>query len=249
MLSFFVITMHFSNIMTTDMIVVLKPDVIETLEEVFEKEHVIPTFPKQITDYKLFENAIEETREYQFWKQLKTRYNENDSIIEVLFNPSSIPFLIDICHRRRIFILNNVLEKTFRTTICHIKHDLPKLHSYAPVDPRSQEFSVGLVIRKSSDNAIITRVTKKMLHFFDMGITDYNMRESAKGKVSKDLFPEDPPDMHECMSDTVVMLKPGFQAASDSNFKSIAHFCLILVLISAVCLVCEIFTRKLLFAK
>ena len=50
-----------------------------------------------------------------------------------------------------------------------------------------------------------------------MGIIDYNMKETAKGKVSKELFPEEPPDMHECMSDTVVMQKPGFQAASPKN--------------------------------
>ena len=88
-------------------------------------------------------------------------------------------------------------------------------------------------------------ITTNMQHFFDMGISYYNMKESAKGKVSEELFPKELLDMHECMSDTVVMQEPGFQAASDNNFASIAQLCLILLFISTVCLVCEIVVKKL----
>ena len=59
-----------------------------------------------------------------------------------------------------------------------------------------------------------------MPHLFDMGITDYAMKESAKGNLP-DLFPEDPPDMHECLSETLVVEEPGFQAACVTNFTSI----------------------------
>ena len=250
MSSFFVMMMYFSNIMTTDMIVVNKPDVFENYDELLEKRDVIPTFVNQTSDFKHFKYAMNTSREYHFWQRLNNKYHEKDIIADVSDKTSFIPLIRDTSDRRRVLIFNGIMERTVRTLMCKFKQNFRSdILAYAPVDPLSKRFGIGFVVRQASDHAIITRITTKMLHFFDMGITDYNMTESAKGKVSKDLFPEDPPDMHECMSDTVVMLKPGFQAASDSNFKSIAHFCLILVLISAVCLVCEIFTRKLLFAK
>ena len=143
-------------------------------------------------------------------------------------------------------MFNSCLEQTVRTTICQMKQGFaPKLLAYAPVDPGSEKFASGLVVRKASGNAIITRITSKMPYLFDMGITDYAMKETAKGKLSKDLFPENPPDMHDCMSDTLVIDDPGFQAASDNNFASVAQLCIILILVAVVCLISEfVFSRS-----
>ena len=52
-----------------------------------------------------------------------------------------------------------------------------------------------------------------------MDISNYGIRETAKGLLSEDIFLEDPPDMHDCTSDTLVREQPAFQVASPKNFN------------------------------
>ena len=243
--SFFLITCYFSNVMSTDMIVVNKPDVIKTYDEVFEKGNVIPTFTRQVSDYKHFEDAINGSREHEFWKKLKEKFDDKDILVDVRSKVEFVPFLQDLCSRRRLVMLNSIIEQTIRATICKTKEVLaPNVLAYAPVDPWSGRFAKGLVVRKTTDSPIITRITLKMHHLFDMGITDHAMKESAKGKLSKDILPEDPPDLRDCMSTTLVIEDPGFQAASDNNFKSIAQLSFLLILVATVCLISEFVMRK-----
>ena len=97
-LSFFLITGYFCNVMSTDMIVVNKPDVIENYDDVFKKGKVIPTFARQTSDFKHFEEAVNGSREHQFWKQLNNMYSKKDILVDVRNKPDFIiiiPFLYD----------------------------------------------------------------------------------------------------------------------------------------------------------
>ena len=244
MSSFFVITMYFCNVMSTDMIVVNKPDVVENYDELFKKGYIIPTFNKQLTDYKRFEDAIEGSREFMFWENMKKKYQSEDWFADPR-GSSFMDGLMSVYTRRRLIMITDGLQEAARTTACKLKmiSKQPRILTYASVDPESQIFAKGLVIRKS-DNAIIKRIIKKMRPPIEMGLNVYTNRETSKGLFPEDLLPEDPPDMHDCMSDTLVIEDPGFQAASPKNFKSIVQVCLFLVLVAKVCLVCEIIIKK-----
>ena len=243
MSSFFVITMHFCNVMSTDMIVVNKPDVVEDYDELFEKGYTIPTFTKQVTDYKRFEDAVEGSREFMFWENMK-KYHEKDFFV----SPQGSSFIIalrEMYTRRRLFMITDLLQEAMRATACKMKINAnqPRILTYSPVDPWSQRFAKGLVIKKS-DNAIVKRIIRKMRLSIEMGINVHSLREMAKGILPEDMLPEDPPDMHDCMSETIVLEDPGFQAASLKNLNSLTVLCLILVFVSTVCTILEVVIKK-----
>ena len=244
--SFFFLTGYFCNVMSTDMIVVHKPDVIESYDELYEKGKVIPTFAEQTTDFVRFKDAINGSREFLFWKNLKKRYSEEDYLLRTQGQTDLGLIFNDMCTRRRVFVITELLQEAWRITMCKMKSNFgkPEILTYAPVDPLSQIFGKGLIVKKS-DNLIIKKIIRKMRPPIEMGIGNHAIRETSKGILPEDMLPEDPPDMHDCMSDTLIIEDPDFQAASLKNFKSLVGLCLLLVFISNVCLFFEIVIKKI----
>ena len=81
--SFIIITGYFCNLMATDMVVVDKPDVMSSYDDILERPEVTVLFLKQLSDYEHFRDADKDSKEYKLWKVMTTeRSNESETLFD-----------------------------------------------------------------------------------------------------------------------------------------------------------------------
>ena len=227
--SFVIITGYFCNLMATDMVVVDKPDVMNTYDDILARPAVTILFVKQFTDYEHFRDADKDSKEYKLWKVMTTERSTED---KVFLDPQGVErltlYYLDSIHGLVVFIASRFIESIIRIVGCRLRQILGSfsdLISYAAVDPNSPVYGKGLIFRQANIPFLFTAakrarrsvevgygiITKNNIH-----TVGYNL-DFGDTKIDWDNF-------RDCMSPTLVMDKPEFQAASLANYRSLAIF-------------------------
>ena len=242
--SFVFITGYFCNLMATDMVVVDKPDVMNTYKDILDRVGVTAVFFQQLADYEHFRDANKDSIEYMLWKVMTTeRSNEFQTILR---HTAIIPTGMAMLHGRAVIIVSKMFEDVIRGAGCSAKSaagDFRNLFTYSAVQPGSPKYAKGIIYRQAN-TPVLQMSAKRLKAAVETGIRVTITRDLEKAGtfdygwgVSKMKVD----DLRQCMSPTLIVEAPGYQSARLGNFKSLEYFALATFFISVYVFFYEIF--------
>ena len=233
--SFILIIGYFCNLMSTDMFIVEKPVVINNYDEILAKPGLTTYFSKAMADYEHFRNADKDSIEHKVWIVMTTERNTEANIV---VDPKGLGDILDKTTDGiaggSVLITTRLMEQTARRTFCGFKYMsglFKDLLSFSTIDPRSKSFQKGIISRQV-DNPTLKKFSKRLRRLVEGGLPDKVMKEFQ----GMDIIPEvvgvknDPEDLRDCLSETVVVKIPGIQAPRLGNY-------VLLLKVVSVCLV------------
>ena len=149
--SFIVITCYFCSLISTERIVVGKPTLLESYEDIIDKKTVVPVWSASLTDYEHFRDAPEGSREQNLWTIMTTQRANPDRVI-----PKGVRDvtgqLIRGAFGKTILIVTKMVEEPVRATICQLKGSLklfPNILTWSVKDPENPLYQKGVIARKA----------------------------------------------------------------------------------------------------
>ena len=242
--SFVIITGYFCNLMATDMVVVDKPDVMNTYDDILSRPGVITLFGKQVSEYEHFRDADKVSKEYKLWKVMTTERSTED---DILVNPeemsTGMSHFFKAIRGLHVVIGSRGFESLLRTGFCRVKQVLrnfPDLMSYSAVEPDSPKYGKGMIFRQTNI-AFLRTAAKRARRAIQAGYGTIMKKESDEAALSFEVGDAkvDSDDFRDCMSPTLVMDKPGYQAAHPGNYQSLTIFFAVSLFISLEILLIE----------
>ena len=243
--SFILITGYFCNLMSTDMVIVEKPVVINNYDDILAKPGLITYFMKVLADYEHFKYAEKDSIEHKLWTVMTTeRSTESHLVIDAKGYADLIPKAIDGATGKSVLISSRFVEQMTRRTICGLKYMsglFKDLLSLSTIDPRSKSYQKGVIFRQV-DNPILKTFSKRLRRIVEGGLQDKLLKE-FHGRVS---LPEligdnnDSEDLRDCFSSTVVVVQtPEVQAPRLGNYLLLLKVVSVWLLISFFILIYE----------
>ena len=215
--------------MATDMVLVDKPNVMNTYDDILARPGVTALFIKQLSEYEHFRNSDKDSKEYKLWKVMTTeRSTENDILLDPQRMESMVHLISKAAYGSIVGITSRLFESTGKSISCRlvqILEDVPDLMAYAPVDPDSPKYGKGMIFRQANIPFLKTGA-KKTRRAVEVGyaIIMKNKLDEAGFTVDFGNTKIDWDNFRDCMSPTLVMDKPVFQAAHLGNYLSLAIF-------------------------
>ena len=178
--SFMIITGYFCNLMATDMVVVEKPDVMNSYDDILDRLGVTIFFVKQTADYEHFRDADKDSKQYKFWRIMTTeRSTEPETLLDPQVLEAVGPKIIEAFRGRSVLIVTKPLEEVTRRTSCQLKHVLenfPDALLYTAVDPDSPKYGKGFIFRQANLPFLKT-IAKRLRRIFEAELTMIPMRK------------------------------------------------------------------------
>ena len=234
--SFILIIGYFCNLMSTDMFIVEKPVVMNNYDDVLAKPGLTTYFAKVLSDHEHFRDADKDSIEHKLWTVMTTdRSTESKLLVDPEGFQDVIPTCIDGATGKSVFIVSRMMEQTARRSFCGIKYrfDIFKdLLTFSTIDPRSKSFQKGIVFRQF-ENPILKTFFKRLRRVVEGGLQNKVMKEfQGRGVLPEDADSKnDAEDLRDCLSETVVVETPGFQASRLGNYVllvKVVSFCLLI---------------------
>ena len=171
--SFIIITGYFCNVMATDMVVVDKPDVMNTYDDILDRPEVTRVFCKPLSDYEHFRDADKDSKEYKLWKVMTTeRSTEDDILIDPQGTERVAPHFLKGLYGLNVMIGSQWYESVARTIYCRGKQfvgNFSDLMSYAAVDPDSPRYGKGMIFRQTN-HPFLKTAAKRLRRAVEAGL-------------------------------------------------------------------------------
>lgn len=246
-MSFYIIT-YFGNLMSTDLVTVKEPQLIESYEDLLMRERIQTLFMGFQQDYLMFENAPEDDISKKIWKKsLQTVENKRDQLFIQIDNllgtaASSIAKTVDASGENQtevVAVMGSFVSPVARATACQLKSatafrewriEQPKLwkpiadiYTWVARDESENDVLVSSVFRKGFNTPLAKRIDKRAQYMYETG-THVNLfkliRKPALGNQRK-LNAEESDEYRKCTAVTIQenMKKPAFSSMRAVQFR------------------------------
>ena len=221
-LSFFFLTNIYFGLMSTDLVSVTTPVVINSYQDVMNRPNITPVFAGIFADTQEFEDAYEEDAnsiQAKFW----AKYKEKVQMLDYNSDPTK---LISMIHEgtglNRVAILNGAAMDTVRTIICRFKvgnQVFPNVYTWISRDPSARMQKKTFIMRNGMKQTRHLKVfRRKIRSIFETGLfysaLDVIAKDGLQSKV-----PEGPHSQIErCLSDQVVYADASVDTVVLKNF-------------------------------
>ena len=242
--SFILIIGYFCNLMSTEMVIVEKPVVINNYEEILAKPGLLTYFAKILADYEHFREADEGSIEHKLWTVMTTeRSTESKLVVDPKGFEDLFPRYIDGATGKSVLLLSRIAEQTTRRAMCGFKYKLDifkDLLTFSTIDPRSKSFQKGAVFRQV-ENPILKMFYKRLRKMVEGGLQLKLLKEFQETTTMSEMFGDknDPKDLRDCMSSTVVVKTPGVEAPRLGNFVLLLKVVSVCLIISFIIFIYE----------
>ena len=187
---------YFCNMISTELVSVDKPLVIESYEQILEKKILVSLFVKQLTDYEHFKYALPGSIERKLWTVMITERSTEEKII---LDPQGIQTIMPLASKATkgyfALIITKLFEEAMRTTMCQIKFcpfGSKKGLVWSAKDPESPNYQKGIIVRQSGLN-IVKEGKKRGRRAIEGGFIYYVRRLMSKGFLPEGLLQIDNP--------------------------------------------------------
>ena len=156
------------------------------------------------------------------------RSTEDKTLVDLQGLETVMLHYLDLINGLVVFITSRSIESVIRTIICRLRQigeSVPDLMSYGAVDPNSPVYGQDFAFRQANI-PFLKRAAKRARRAVETGYAiitkkrldtvGYNLN-FGNTKIDWDNF-------RDCMSPTLVMDSPGFQAASLANYRPLLIF-------------------------
>ena len=225
-LSFFFLTNIYFGLMSTDLVTVTKPSVINSYEDM-NRPNMTPVFAKVLSDTQEFEDAYGDddgSIQAKFWAKYKDK-------VEMADSNSAPGKMIGMLHEganmNRVLLINGVSIDTIRRGVCKVKKGYQlheNVYTWTSRDPRARMQKKGYIMRNGiKQTGHLKAFRRKIRNAFETGIFQGLIGAIIRdGLQSTDQFPF-PSGPHskveKCLSDQVVYADAFVDTVVLQNFQ------------------------------
>ena len=250
-IGFFFILAFYLNLMSTELVVLTKPHVINNYRDVIKKENMTVGFFATLSDSYEFETAKQGSIQEEFWKKFSGNRMVVDFSKDILVGPR----ILNMIYRQdAVFILSSMLTGVLVETVCKFKdvvkdegNMLGQTYSWISSDPEGKQHTMGLIMRQGLHTELIRKGKRRLKAMVEEGVFSKYISElqnrlhfgpMMEGKSS---FSE----VRKCMSKQIVFNNPKVETVSVMNFQVLILACLLLFVLSFVVLIIERFYKMI----
>ena len=245
---FFFLLAFYLNLMSTDLVVVTKPKVVNTYRDVMNIENVTVSFYSMTYDISEFENAEKGSIQEEFWNMFKDSYMTIDlqENMEGITNAETMKKALD---GKLIALLSSLYSHALVKQGCKMKvimqKDMPMLSRmffWIPNDPEGKQHTTGLILRQGLKSDLIRKGKRRLRGLFEGDVIkkliadvidtiDFGPMSEGTASIS---------EIMKCMSKTVNYNHPEVEKVNPRNFRYLALLCAFLFFKALIALVSEI---------
>ena len=246
-LSFFFLTNIYFGLMSTDLVTVKKPTVINSYQDIMNRPNMTPIFGAIFTDTQEFEDAYENDDSIQakFW----AKYKDKVEMLDYNADPGqTINIMMEGAGLNRVLIMNGAAIDGVRTIICRFKvgyQVLPNVYTLISTDPSARMHQKGFIIRNGMKNTPQLKAGKRGIRSaFETGIfssaRDAVVRDGLQSKA-----PEGPHSQVErCLSNQVVYAGAFVDTVLLQNFEILLALLVVMLPASIIILLIELYCHR-----
>ena len=248
-IGFFFILVVYQNVMSTELVVITKPHVINTYKDIMDDESITVGFFAMNYDVKEFEAAEEGSIQQNFWK----KYSRNHTILDsARDSEAGADFGNKVINQKAVLILTSMFSHVFLEQSCKMleamksgTNFLGNTYGWIASDPKGKQHTMGFIIRQGLNNDLIKKGKRRLKGFFEGSIFDKALSESVAGVDVGSMFDGiRHSNIRKCLSKTVNFNHPEVEKVNVRNFKYLAGMCLLFLLVSLTTFIGEILHAK-----
>ena len=227
---FFIVTLYL-NLMSTDLVVITKPQTIDNYEDIMNFDPpVVPAFNRQFDDTEEFEKADGESVRGRFWKKYKDSYIAGDPYHDF----EGVSKIVNGSFQgTQVGIMTGLFADGWRRSLCSIKESLlpqqSNAYSWMTQDPTAELHQKGIVVRNGMKKTKFLRgFYLRVRRSFEGGLTEVMRNDLKQAKLGLGME-ADPRIVRECLSD--VLKTNDFQVENVvlPNFKYLFYMCQVMI--------------------
>ena len=251
-LSFFFLTKVYFGLMSTDLVSVTKPSVINSYQDIMNRPNVTPVFLAVLSDVQEFENAYEDddgSIQAKFW----AKYKDTAEMAHPYGDPTKMAEMMQkAVDLKRVLIINGLAMEATRRTMCKFKvgyRVFPSVYSWVARDPDARMRKKGLIMRNGmKQTPQVKTLRRKVRRAFETGIIHGALSTiSMDGVQSVGQFasPSAPySQVEKCLSDQVVYAHASVDTVVPKNFRHLLTLSVLMLSVSIKVLLIELFRHR-----
>ena len=245
---FFLILVFYLNSMSTDLVVVTKPHVINNYRDVMNVENGSIGFFVALHNANEFEKAQPGTIQEEFWERFKHSQFMFDTSGD---SEANAEFLVKLMKKTSFWIISSLYSEVFLEFCCRALDGvkignkmLGETYGWITSDPEGKQQTQGFILRQGLKNDLIIKGQRKLKRIFEGSLFSKTYSDSFGGfDMGPMLAGTSYSNIRECMSKEVHYNQPEVETVNVRNFKYLALICMLLIIVSFVVLYGELIDK------
>ena len=168
-ISFYLIMLYYLGLMSTDLVVVAKPHVINNYTDIMNKKTMQIGFFAVMSHQSEFETAEEGSIQETFWKRFRSSLHMLDSSKDVFENLGFVNRMFR--QQEAVLIINYLIAQPLTNSLCKaLVVMIPKTYLWRSSDPESKQHSTGMIMRQGMNTELVAKVKRKLRELFEGGM-------------------------------------------------------------------------------
>ena len=251
-LSFFFLTTIYFGLMSTDLVSVTKPSVINSYQDIMNRPNITPIFSAVNSETQEFEDAYEDDNGSilaKFW----AKYKDKAEMVHSNIDPAKLTDMMqEIAALNRVIIMNELAIDSLRRSMCKFKaasQVFPNLYSWVARDLNSKTRQKVLIMRNGmTQTPQLKAFRRKIRSISETGIVQgiiqivtWNGVESL-GQASILEGPHS--EIQRCVSDQVVYADASVDTVVLQNYYLLLAVTVVMLPASIIILLLELYCHR-----
>ena len=238
--SFFLIMLYYLGSMSTDLVVVNKPHVINNYMDVINEKEMTVGFIALMYDKTEFETAEEGSIQETFWRRFKHSLYMLDSSKDAFKNLAFVSRMFE--KQEAVLIANSLTAQPMSKSLCKVLVVMiPQTYLWSSSDPESKQHTTGFIFRQRINTKLVTKAKRKMKSLFESNLLARGVTKALQmvdfGPMVEGVSTISP--KMKCLSKQVNYNQPEVETVGVDNFKLLFVVSLVFLIISFVVLFLE----------
>ena len=251
-LSFFFLTNIYFGLMSTDLVTVTKPTVINSYQDIMNRPNITPVFAKVLYDTQEFEDAYEDNDDSiqaKFW----AKYKDKVEMADFNGDPGKlISMMQGAADLNRVLIMNGITILGVRRVICRLKIGMQvheNVYTWISRDVRARMHKATFIMRNGmKQTPQLKAFRRKIRNAFETGFFfGFFYAAIRDGLQSRDQFtlPSAPhSQVEKCVSDQVVYAHASVDIVVLQNFQVLFALLVVMFATSTIILLIELYCHR-----
>ena len=250
-LSFFVLTTIYFGLMSTDLVTVTKPVVINSYQEIMNRPNMTPIFAAMMPDHQEFEDAYEDhddSIQAKFWAKYKDKLE--------MFGPSDPAKMMNIIQKafdkNRVLITNELGAVVARRVLCRFKigNELyPNVYTWLSRDPGAKMHQKVLIMRSGMKQTPQLKAYRRRMRSFAetglvRGVIDEALRNTLESSAHFPMPLAPHSKVEKCLSDQVVYAGASVDTVVLQNYYLLFALAVVMLPVSIIVLLIELYCHR-----
>ena len=251
-LAFFLLTNIYFGLMSTDLVSVTKPSVINSYQDIMNRPNTTPVFIAQSASNQVFEDAYEDddgSIQAKFWTKYKDKVLIADPYADLEKMNQIIQEAVDL---KRVLIMTGLATDGMQRTMCKFKLGyqlFPNVYTWVSKDPDARMQQKGLIMRNGmKQTPQLKALRRKIRRIFETGIIHGTISLANSnglefvGELASPSVPYS--QVEKCLSKQVVYADAFVDTVLLKNFQVLFKLSVVMVLASIVILLIELYCHR-----